>query len=132
MAVAARPVNDHARPPSTLSTWPVTQLAASLASHSTASVISCAVPSRRMNVASSSRAWPSAPYDCHWASEAGLERTNPGATELTWWKAVGGQRKAVEGNGTLLGAAELTVIPSGPSSSANCLVSPTSACLAAQ
>ena len=49
--------------------------------------------------------WPASPIACHWRSVEGLERTNPGATQLTR-------------------------MPNSPSSRAVCRVNPMSPALA--
>src|SRR5262249_13860511 len=92
-------------PPFTDRTWPVIHAACSEAKNSTAWAMSAGVPIRRSAMRSISRCWPSAPYDSHWRSDDGFERTNPGAMLLT-------------------------VIPNGPSSWASWRVSPICAALA--
>jgi selenocysteine lyase/cysteine desulfurase len=86
-------------PPSTLKIWPEIHPACSEAKNITALAISSGDPRRLSAILLSSRCCPSSPMASHCRSVVGLERTKPGATLLT-------------------------VIPHGPSSCANCRVSP--------
>ena len=52
--------------------------------------MSSGVPRRRSAIESSSARWPASPIACHWASEAGFERTKPGR-DAVHANAVGAQ-----------------------------------------
>src|SRR4029079_14127954 len=92
-------------PPSIDTVCPLIQPAYSDAKKRTPYAMSCGVPRRLSAIRSISARCPSGPYDSHWRSVVGLDRTNPGAMLLT-------------------------VIPHGPSSCASCRVSPINAAFA--
>jgi hypothetical protein len=61
----------------------VTYRASSDAKKTTARAMSSGSPIRRSAIDSMSRRWPASPIACHCRSDAGFERTKPGATQLT-------------------------------------------------
>ena len=99
------PSRRHHLPPSIDSTWPVIQPAYSDAKNSTPCAMSSARAQPLQRDAVDERRWPSSPYDSHWRSVVGLERTKPGAMLFT-------------------------VMPQGPSSWASWRVRPICAALA--
>src|SRR5262249_2925870 len=98
-------VRRHHFPPSMERTWPVIQPALSDAKNNTPLAMSSGEPRRFSAIRSIRSFCPSSPYDCHWRSVVGLERTKPGAMLFT-------------------------VMPHGPSSCANCRVRAICAALA--